>query len=69
MYLFNSSSFKSLTTVISLPCQAQIHTGFHRFTEVSQILHSGYILNKDKKIFQVARLHPRSMELANILFE
>ena len=48
--------------------QARIHTGFHRFTENGQILHNRYIFNKEKT-FQVARLFPRRMELANILHE
>ena len=62
------SSFKSLTTVISLPRQERIHTSFHCFTEIGQILHSRYIFNKEKT-FQVARLYPRRMKLANIMFE
>ena len=46
--------------------RARIHTGFHRFTEIGQIFRNRYI---KEKTFQVARLHPRRMELANILSE
>ena len=57
------SSFKSLTTVISLPCQEQIHTGFHHFTEISQILYNGYILNKDKKLSKLQGFIPGAWNL------
>ena len=42
--------------------QVQIHTSFK---EIGQIIHNIDILKKK----QVARLHPRRMELANILSE
>ena len=48
--------------------QARIHTCFHHSTEIVQIFDKRYIFNKEKT-FQVARLHPRRMELANILSE
>ena len=48
-----------LTWLGSTYWQARIHTGFHRFTEIGQIFHN----------FQVARLHPKWMELSNILSE
>ena len=57
-----------IATVFVCQVQARIHTGFHRFTENGQILHNRYIFNKEKT-FQVARLFPRRMELANILNE
>ena len=45
-----------------------VHTGFHHFLEISQIFSNRYIFNKENT-FQVARLHPRRMELAITLFE
>ena len=47
--------------------QARIHTGFHHLTEIGQIFHNKYIFNKKK--LSTASLHPRIMELANILSE
>ena len=47
--------------------QARIHIGFHRFAEIGQIFHN--IFFNEEKMFQVGRLHPRRMKLANILFE
>ena len=59
--------------------QAQIHTGFHHFMEIGQICCNKYIIINNKKLFKLksrdeiicrfARLHPRRMELANILCE
>ena len=61
------------------PIQARIHTGFHRFMEISQIFHNKYIffilkanfpdkISKNRLDFLrlFARLHPKRMELANI---
>ena len=41
--------------------QARIHTGFYRFTEISQIFHNKYIFKN--------RIHFPSLNLANILSE
>ena len=44
-----------------------IHIGFHRLTELGQIFHYKQFYKENS--FQVARLHLRRMELANILSE
>ena len=65
---FTKIVYQAHTSLIEtqVSVQARIHTGFHRFTEIGQIFHNRYI---KEKTFQVARLHPRRMELANILSE
>ena len=56
--------------------QALIHTGFHRFTEIGQIFLIVNVLLIKKKLSKLKSgkwvgqmLHPRRMELANILSE
>ena len=35
------------------PSPARVHTGFHRFTEISQIFHNKYIFFYSQLIFQM----------------
>ena len=55
-----------------------MHTGFHRFTEISQTFHDKYIFNmknlsklksRDEKIRRFVGRYPRRIELAKILSE
>ena len=47
---WRQSLLKLKTSQVS---QAQIHTGFHRFTEIGQVCHNKYIFNNNRRTFQV----------------
>ena len=49
----NSFNYLMTSCFAALPFQARIHTGFHRFTEIGQILHNKYIFSKKLLTFKV----------------